>query len=341
MPKYYKHNTPITLESGDVLPEVTIAYDTFGKLNSDKSNVIWVCHALTANSDVADWWPHTVEKGKFLDPEKYFIVCANTLGSCYGTTGPTSINPETGEPYYGDFPLFTIRDIVKLHQLLAEHLQINSLYALIGSSLGGFQALEWLLADPEITNRAILIATGTYCRPWEAAFNASMYMAFDADPTYGERRDDAGQAALACARSIAMLSYRGHYAYDLTQKDTEHRPSPFYRRVHSYQQHQGEKLCDRFNAYSYVRLCQSADSHDIGRDRGSVAEALASIKAHCLVCAISSDLLFPLADHSDMVDNIRDCEFHVIESEFAHDGFLIEHVKLNELILNFFKKTTI
>ena len=125
MTRYYTYDRPFTLESGETLPSVTIAYDTYGEMNSTRSNVIWVCHALTANSDVADWWPHTVERGKFLDPDRYFTVCANFLGSHYGTTGPLSINPATGEPWYGDFPKITVRDMVRCHMLLAEHLGIG------------------------------------------------------------------------------------------------------------------------------------------------------------------------------------------------------------------------
>ena len=138
MAQFYRYDKPFELESGDVLPSLTIAYDTFGELNTERSNVVWVCHALTANSDVADWWPHTVEQGCFLDPAKYFTVCANFLGSHYGTTGPLSDNPATGEPWYGNFPLVTVRDMVRAHQLLAEHLGISRVKLLIGSSIGGF-----------------------------------------------------------------------------------------------------------------------------------------------------------------------------------------------------------
>ena len=142
--KEYHYEHPFELESGASLPSLTIAYDTYGTLNANADNVVWVCHALTANSDVADWWPHTVERGRFLDPEKYFIVCANFLGSHYGTTGPLHINPQTGNPWYNDFPPFTIRDMVQAHRLLAAHLGISQVELLVGSSIGGFQCIEWL-----------------------------------------------------------------------------------------------------------------------------------------------------------------------------------------------------
>ena len=158
MAQFYRYEKPFELECGAVLPSLTIAYDTFGELNADKSNVIWVCHALTANSDVADWWPHTVEEGCFLDPAKYFTVCANFLGSHYGTTGPLSVNPATGEPWYGDFPLVTVRDMVRAHQVLAEHLGINCVKLLIGSSIGGFQCLEWRVMQPDFAEKAEFIS---------------------------------------------------------------------------------------------------------------------------------------------------------------------------------------
>ena len=159
MIQYYTYDKSFELECGAVLPSLTIAYHTFGRMNSERSNIIWVCHALTANSDVVDWWPHTVESGCFLDPDKYFTICANFLGSHYGTTGPLSINPATGEPWYGDFPQVSVRDMVRAHQLLAEHLGINRVKMLIGSSIGGFQCLEWSVMQPDFAELAAFIAT--------------------------------------------------------------------------------------------------------------------------------------------------------------------------------------
>jgi len=329
---------PFRLESGYVLPELDIVYHTFGTLSPARDNVIWVCHALTANSDVADWWPHTVEKGKFLDPEKYFVVCANILGSHYGTTGPLSVDPRAGKPYFHTFPFFTVRDIVAAHRLLARHLGIDRVELLIGSSLGGFQCMEWALTDPDFARRVALIATAPQTMPWAAAFNESQRMAIDADGTFALSEPDAGMAGLATARSIALLSYRGGTAYDLTQADDgaeTDATNPFRRKVHSYQRYQGDKLCRRFNAYSYYRLTRAVDSHDVGRGRGGVRAALASFKPRALVIAISGDILFPPKDHHELATVIPNAEYHVIDSDFGHDGFLIEHEKLNHLIQNF------
>lgn len=337
MAEVYHHGEAITLESGAVLPEVDITYDTFGTLNQAKDNVIWVCHALTANSDVADWWPHTVEEGRFLDPTRYFIVCANFLGSHYGTTSPLSVNPATGEKYYYDFPQITVRDMVKCHQLLAKHLGIERVKLLIGSSIGGFQCMEWAISEPKFMESVALIATTTCTEPWAAAFNESQRMAIRTDHTWGERRDDAGIDGMAVARSIALISYRGGAAYNATQQDGNPAEASFTRRAHSYQRYQGEKLRRRFNAMSYYRLSEAVDSHNIARGRGSIAEALARIEARALVVAISSDILFPPEAHTPLREHIRDVEYHLIESEFGHDGFLVEHEKLNTIIQNFIR----
>ena len=335
MTQFYKYDKEFELESGVKLPSLTIAYDTYGVRNEDSSNVIWVCHALTANSDVADWWPHTVEEGCFLDPDKYFTVCANFLGSHYGTTGPLSENPKTGEPWYGDFSRITVRDMVRAHQLLAEYLGIKRVKLLIGSSIGGFQCLEWSVMQPDFAERAAFIATTPRTKPWASAFNESQRMAIQSDPTFGERNAEAGLDGLAIARSIALLSYRGGMAYDKTQEDADPDEASFERRVHSYQRYQGEKLRRRFNAYSYIRLSQAVDSHNLGRGRGKVEDVLKQIKAKSLVVAITSDILFPPSDHQILIDNIPDVEYHLIDSDFGHDGFLVEHKQLNDIILNF------
>ena len=223
-PQIYTAPGPFELETGHTLPELRIAYHTYGTLNAAKDNVAWVCHALTANSDVADWWPHTVEAGRFLDPARHFVVCANIIGSHYGTTGPLHVNPATGRPWYKDFPPFTIRDIVRAHRLLADALGIGRIGTLVGSSVGGFQAVEWAVAEPERIERLVLIATAAKASPWAIAIDETQRMAIEADTTFGQPRDDAGMKGLAAARAIGLLSYRGPEGYNLTQQDREERP---------------------------------------------------------------------------------------------------------------------
>ncbi len=333
--KYYTSPEPFALECGAVLPELTIAYHTFGELAPDRSNVVWVCHALTANSDVADWWPHTVEQGCFLDPGRYYTICANILGSCYGTTGPLSVNPATGRPWHGTFPMVTVRDMVRAHQVLARHLGIERVKLLIGSSIGGFQCIEWSVMQPGFAQNCAFIATTPCTRPWASAFNESQRMAIETDPTWGEPSADAGLGGMAVARSIALLSYRGGVAYNTTQADPDPASAGFDRRVHSYQRYQGEKLRKRFNAYSYYRLSQAVDSHNVARGRGPLRQVLAGIAARTLVVAISSDILFPPADHQELVESIPNCQYHLIDSDFGHDGFLVEHEQLGRIISNF------
>lgn len=333
--EFYHHYQEFPLENGMTLPKLTIAYHTYGTLSPQKDNVIWVCHALTANSDVADWWPHTVEQGKFLDPAQYFIVCANILGSHYGTTGPLSINPRTNRPWYGTFPEITVRDMVECHHLLAEHLGIRHVKMLIGSSIGGFQCMEWAVMYPDFAERLVLIATSARSKPWAIAFNESQRMALETDPTFGDEDDNAGSKGLAAARSIALLSYRGQTAYDQTQDDTDASAKTSGYRVCSYQRYQGEKLKRRFNAYSYYRFTQAIDSHNLGRERGLVEFVLKGIRSRCCIIAITSDILFPPSEHDILREHIPNAEYHLIDSSFGHDGFLIEHEKLNHILLNF------
>ena len=277
MRHYYTFPEPFELELGGKIENLTIAYDTYGTLAEGGGNAVWVCHALTANSDVADWWPHTVEKGAFLDPEKCFTVCANIIGSCYGTTGPLSVNSATGKPYYGDFPRLTIRDMARAHSLLADHLGLRRIHALVGSSVGGFQAVEWIAAEPRRFGRLVLIATDVKASPWSIAIDETQRMAIRADATWGEPRPEAGAAGLAAARAIGLLSYRGGEGYNLTQQDPESDTLPDDHRACTYQRHQGDKLVKRFNAYSYMTILDAFDTHDVGRGRGGVDAALRRI----------------------------------------------------------------
>ena len=332
-PQIYIAPGPFELETGHTLPELRIAYHTYGTLNAAKDNVAWVCHALTANSDVADWWPHTVEAGRFLDPARHFVVCANIIGSHYGTTGPLHVNPATGRPWYKDFPPFTIRDIVRAHRLLADALGIGRIGTLVGSSVGGFQAVEWAVSEPERIERLVLIATAAKASPWAIAIDETQRMAIEADTTFGQPRDDAGMKGLAAARAIGLLSYRGPEGYNLTQQDREERPAV--HRACTYQQYQGEKLRRRYNAYSYYAILDAFDTHDAGRGRGGLEQALRSITARTLVVGITTDIIFTPAEMRSLHAMIPGSAYHEIDSPFGHDGFLVEHEQLNDILLPF------
>lgn len=330
-----------TLENCETLRDFKIAYHSFGTLNAARDNVVWVCHALTANSDIADWWPHTVETGKFLDPGKWFVVCANIIGSPYGSTSPMSVNPATGKPYYTSFPRYTIRDIARAHALLAEKLGIGRIHALVGSSVGGFQAVEWAVMEPERFSRLILIATDAKASPWSIALDETQRMAIRADKSYEECRPGGGAAGLAAARAIGLLSYRGPYCYNLTQQD----PAPdnadcsydpyALHRAQTYQHHQGKKLVDRFDAYCYMAILDAFDTHDAGRDRGGLDKALARISCPTAVIAISSDIIFTPPEMKALAALIPGASYFEIDSPFGHDGFLVEPDLLNSILYPF------
>lgn len=333
----FHYSRPFPLERGDSLPHLDIAFHTYGTLNAERDNCIWVCHALTANSDVKDWWPNTVVPNGFLDPDKYFVVCANIIGSCYGSTGPTSINPENGEPWFDTFPKLTIRDIVRAHMLLADHLGIDSIFSLIGSSVGGFQAIEWGVMQPERFRSMVLIATAPFASPWAIAIDETQRMTIFADKTYGEKRADAAREGLAAARALALLTYRGGKSYNLTQQDNHHHDEvPEYHRACSYQRHQGDKLIKRFDAYSYITILDSFDTHNIGRGRNGVQQALKRIKCPVLSVGITTDIIFTPEEIKEFTEWIPDSRYKEISSHFGHDGFLVEYTLLNEIIKDFF-----
>ena len=330
-------NKPFNLEKGGELPSLSITYHTMGELNANRDNVIWICHAFTANSNVAEWWEGMVGEGKIFDPRKHFIICANIIGSCYGTTGPLSVNPRTGQPYYHDFPEVTVRDMVKAHEMLRKHLRINKIYVVTGGSIGGFQALEWSIMHPGLFENLVLIASSPKASPWAIAFNETQRMAIDTDPTFKEKKSTAGLEGLKVARSIALLSYRNYQTYVMTQSETDNEKVDDFRSS-SYQQYQGEKLARRFNAFSYYMLTKSLDTHNVARGRNSEQEALSRIKAHTLVIGISTDILFPVEEQKFLAYKIPHARYLEVDSRYGHDGFLLEISKLTRILKNHLKK---
>jgi homoserine O-acetyltransferase len=333
----YKHQ--FKTETGAILPELEISYHTWGRLNDSGDNVIWVCHALTANSDVEAWWPGMVGEGLLFNPDKYFIVCANVLGSCYGTTGPASVNPATGRTWGRDFPLITVRDLVNVHEILRKHLGIKKIHTILGASIGGYQALEYTIMYPELIERLILMASGSKQTPWALAFSESMRLAMEADQTFMSNDPDGGKKGLKAARSIALISYRTVEAYNETQKETDDEKLSSFRAA-SYQAYQGDKLVNRFNPYSYWTLTCLSDTHNIGRSRGGVVKALKNIKAEVLCVGIKSDILFPTNEQKLIAENVTNAEYVEIDSFYGHDGFLIETKKVTEVVKNFWHKTS-
>jgi len=326
------------LESGFVFPQLSLAYHTYGKLNAEKNNVIWVCHAFSANSNVEEWWPGAIGAGKILNPETHFIICVNIPGSCYGSTGPLSINPKTGESYFHDFPIFTVRDIVQSYILLADYLQIGNIEILLGGSLGGQQALEWAIIQPNRIENLIITATNASHSAWGIAFNESQRMAIRADQTWNENKPNAGRNGMKAARSIGLLSYRNYKIYGQTQTNELDDTLPETWKSVAYQQYQGDKLALRFNAFSYTRLSQTMDSHHVGRGRNGIKKALQFITANTLVIGIDSDYLFPVEEQKLLADIIPNAVYNEIKSIYGHDGFLIEVDKIEKLMEVFLEK---
>jgi len=318
----FEYNKPFYFESGEMLEKLEICYHYTDNFSLNRE-VIWICHALTANSNPVDWWADLAGPDKLFDTQKYTVICANMIGSCYGSSGPASFKDQKNR-YLLSFPQVTVRDIVKAHNLLREHLGIKKIDVVVGGSIGGFQALEWSIMYPDIVKNQILLACNARVSPWGTAFNESQRMALLADSSFEEQIDiNGGKKGLAAARSIALLSYRSYHGYGVSQQEKNDN-TLFAHKACTYQQYQGKKLVDRFDAYSYYTLTKSVDSHNVGRERGGVSNALSQIQAKTLIIGIDSDLLFPLEEQIFLHNEINNSNFEQISSQFGHDGFLLE-----------------
>lgn len=329
--------TDFSFEAGGCLNQLEIVYHTSEREYQQGDRVVWLCHALTANSDPLDWWPEMVGQGCCVDPDKDFVVCVNIFGSAYGTTGPRHYytaphnSHTTATPL--DFPKFTVRDTARLFTLVREHLGIKQVDLLVGSSIGGFHALEWAIMEGERIKQAAFIATAPRVSPWISAWMEVQRMALEADPTFLACESLAGgQKGLEVARAISLISYRSFEGYNLTQYETDD-DCLFASRAASYERYQGEKLVKRgFDAYSYYYLLHCVDSQNVGRSRGGVPAALAQIKAKTIVIAITSDGLFPPCEGREWAKHIPNAQYFEIESRFGHDGFLLETKQITEIL---------
>lgn len=331
----FKYNGQLKLESGKHLNDFQLQYSTYGKLSDNKDNIIWVCHALTGSSNFLEWWDGLFGAGKLFDPDKHFIICANTLGGCYGSTGPLSIDPQRKTPYFHKFPQVTNRDLINAFDLLRTDLGLPKINTLIGGSLGGQHALEWAITHPDLIENLIVIASNAQHSPWGIAFNESQRMAIQQDITWPLSIPTAGLNGMKTARSIALLSYRCYQTYQNTQSETDDEKLDNYK-ASSYQAYQGEKLTKRFNAFSYWILSKAMDSQNIGRGRGGIEKALAAIKANTLTVGISTDVLFPPEEQKYIASKVEGAVYSEINSIYGHDGFLIECDTLSEIIQNFY-----
>ncbi|MCK9404171.1 MAG: homoserine O-acetyltransferase [Chitinophagaceae bacterium] len=330
--KFFDHQQDFSLESGTMLPGLCIAYDTYGQLNAAKDNVVWVCHALTASSDAADWWKGLIGEGCLINPEKYFIVCANMPGSCYGSTGPVSNNPQTNQPYYSSFPLVTIRDMVSAFILLRKHLGIDKIALLMGGSMGGYQVLEWTVMEKEVIENQFLIATSPSESAWGVAVHTAQRLAIEADNSWLDHSATAGAKGLKAARAIGMLTYRNYNTFQEKQTDPDPEKTDDFK-ASSYLNYQGDKLVKRFNAFSYWLLTKAMDSHHLGRGRGGdLIKVLQSIQQPTFIMGIRSDILCPLDEQRFMAEHIPNAKLIEIDSAFGHDGFIIETAQISRFL---------
>ncbi|TFV97722.1 homoserine O-acetyltransferase [Algoriphagus kandeliae] len=330
----FHSKTPFVLESGQELPELELAYTTYGKLNSAQDNVIWVVHALTGDSRVGDWWNGMVGEDQFFDPADYFIICVNLPGSCYGSTNPLSSNPITGKNYYYDFPLLTTRDMANALESIRQSLGINQIHTLLGGSLGGQVALEWAYLLEDRLQNLVILASTAKSSPWVIGFNETQRMAIESDCTWGEESADAGKKGLETARAIAMMSYR--HPWDFAKKQESPSGTLDNFRSSSYLRYQGQKLANRFTAFSYWILSKAMDSHDLGRGRGGYQDALKKIKARTLAVGVDTDLLFLPEESMEIAKYIPKASYREIKATAGHDAFLIEFEQLRYILQSFY-----
>ncbi|MBD2580071.1 homoserine O-acetyltransferase [Oscillatoria sp. FACHB-1406] len=337
--QFYRLPEPYLLESGFDLPQVDVAYCTWGTLNADRSNAVLVCHALTGWAQADAWWGHLFGPGKALDPTRDFIVCSNVLGSCYGTTGPTSLNPATGRAYAADFPEITIRDMVRLQARLLDALGIDRLQLAIGGSLGGMQVLEWAMMFPERVGAIAAIAVSGRHSAWCIGLSETQRQAIYLDPLWQDGYYDPESppaAGLAAARAIAMLTYRSWANFEerFGRQHANNNPNaPF--TVTEYLQHHGRKIVDRFDANTYVTLTKAMDTYDLSRDRGDYPAVLEKIAQPTLIVGIESDVLYPPIEQQQLVEAIPNAKLAWLPSPHGHDGFLLDRDILDRFVVDF------
>ncbi len=347
----------LTLENGEKLGPITVAYETYGALNDQRSNAILILHALSGDAHAAGfhegddkpgWWDDMIGPGKAFNTDKYFVICSNVLGGCKGTTGPSSINPKTGREYGLDFPVVSISDIVKVQKKLVDHLKINQLLSVAGGSMGGMQALEWLTAYPDKLKSAIVIATAVKHSPQQIAFHEVGRQAIMADPHWKAGHYYGGlppAKGLSVARMIGHITYMSEIsmAEKFGRRSGDEKPHKFGAgsEVEDYLYNRGNHFVKRFDANSYLYITSAIDSFDVSRGR-KLHEVFKEIKAKVLVLAFKSDWLYPASQSLEIVRACKlagiDTTYCEIDSTYGHDAFLLEVEEETHLVKYFLQK---
>jgi homoserine O-acetyltransferase len=360
---YYQFGLPpneLTLESGEKLGPITVAYETYGELNTDRSNAILILHALTGDAHAAGfhkgeekpgWWDDMIGPGKAFDTRKYFVICSNILGGCRGTTGPSSINPKTGRRYGLDFPIITISDMVQVQKHLLYHLRIDRLLSVAGGSMGGMQALEWLTRHPDRLKSAIIIATAAEHSAQQIALNEVGRQAIMADPHWKEGHYYGGHLpakGLAVARMVGHITYMSEtsmgekFGRRLTDNGKKHKFSIDFE-VEDYLHNRGNNFVKRFDANSYLYITKAIDSFDVSRGK-PLQDAFKGIKARALVLAFKSDWLYPASQSLEIVKACKlagiDTTYCEIDSTYGHDAFLLEIEEESHLVKHFLQNVS-
>lgn len=355
--KYFKIEDDIKLECGKSLKDIQVAYETYGELNEKKDNAILVLHALTADAHAAGkhkeddrksgWWNNMIGPDKAFDTNKFFVISSNVLGGCKGTTGPSSINPDTNKPYALDFPIITITDMVEVQKKLIDYLGIKKL-TVVGGSMGGMQALEWSVNYPDIVNRAIVIASTSRLSAQAIAFNAVGRNAIISDENFKDGNYYEGEhptQGLGIARMVGHITYLSEQAmHNKFGRDFKDKPSFDFGidfQVESYLDYQGRIFVDRFDANSYLYITKAVDYFDLPKKHGSLKEAFEKCKARFLIMCFSSDWLFTPSQSKEMVSALIQAQVPVsfveIQSNLGHDAFLIEVENQTKIIKGFLR----
>ncbi|MCA6554168.1 MAG: homoserine O-acetyltransferase [Pseudanabaena sp. M135S2SP2A07QC] len=331
--QFYQIPNPLKLELGSIIPYVQIAYRTWGELNANGDNAVLICHGFTANADADVWWSGLFGEGKPFDPEKDFIVCSNVLGSCYGSTGAVSINPETDKPFGASFPAITIRDMVRSQYELMQSLNIPQWKLVTGGSLGGMQTLEWAVMYPDLVKAIAPISVSGRHSPWSIALAESQRQAIYADRNWQNGnydQDNPPHQGLAIARMIATCSYYSRPDFvERFGREIDHHGNFV---ISNYLHQEGEKFLKRFDANVYISLTKAMDTHDLGRDRGDYFQVLNSIHQPTLIISTPTDLLYFPEEQEELAQFIPHAKLSKLLSNHGHDTFLIDLVNLNDLL---------